>query len=182
MSASTLSRDAGAPRRAGRVRVGDRVRRALGTVAMPRWLAPIVRPRRTFAIHKLVLATIVFLFVKGDGGGGGCCSDAEGVLGLPTEATCPPSSPLTYANFGQPFMAQYCTRCHSSALAGAARMGAPAFHDFDTQIGVQRVADHVDAAAGSGPAATNQRMPPSDPRPTMEERQQLAEWIACGAP
>lgn len=142
------------------------------------------RPRRarTFTIHKLVLAATLFLFAKGDGGGGGCCSHDEGVLGPPTEATCSPSSTLTYASFGQPFMTNYCTRCHSSTLSGEARMGAPAFHDFDTQLGVQQVADHIDETAAAGPAATNEAMPPSNPRPTLEERQQLAEWIACGAP
>lgn len=138
------------------------------------------RAFHTFTIHKLVLAATLFLFAKGDGGGG-CCHD-EGVLGPPTEATCPPTSTLTYASFGQPFMAQYCTRCHSSTLTRDARMGAPAFHDFDTQLGIQQVADHIDEAAGAGPAATNEGMPPSNPKPTLEERQQLAEWIACGAP
>lgn len=137
--------------------------------------------RHTFTLEKLVLAATLFVFASGHGGG--CCSggDAE-VLGPPTETTCPPSSTLTYANFGQPFMTQYCTRCHSSTLTGDARMGAPAFHDFDTQLGIQQVANHVDQTAGSGPASTNQSMPPSDPRPTPEERQMLAEWIACGAP
>ena len=140
------------------------------------------RAPRTFTIHTLVLATTLFLFVTGDGGGGGCCSHDEGVLGPPTEATCPTGSTLTYANFGQQFMTDYCTRCHSSTLSGTARMGAPAFHDFDTQLGVQQVADHIDETAGSGPAATNQGMPPDGAKPTLEERQKLAEWIACGAP
>ncbi len=135
-----------------------------------------------FSIQKVVLAVVVFLFVKGDGGGGGCCSHEESVLGLPTEATYPPTSSLTYASFGQPFMTNYCTRCHSSTLSGAARMGAPAFHDFDTQLGVQQVAEHVDEAAGAGPAATNEAMPPDGAKPTLDERQKLAEWIACGAP
>jgi hypothetical protein len=139
------------------------------------------RASHTFTIHKLVLAATLFLFAKGDGGGGGCCSEEEGVLGPPTGAVCPPASTLTYANFGEPFMTQYCTRCHSSALTGAARMGAPEFHDFDTQLGVQRVAEHVDEAAGAGPEATNEGMPPNAPAPTLEERQRLAEWIACGA-
>lgn len=135
-----------------------------------------------FSIQKLVLAAVVFLFVKGDGGGGGCCSHDESVLGPPTQATCPPASTLTYASFGQQLMTNYCTRCHSSSLTGEARMGAPDFHDFDTLIGVQQVAEHIDEVAGSGPAATNEAMPPNGAKPTLEERQKLAEWIACGAP
>lgn len=133
------------------------------------------KPR--FTIQKLVLASTLFVFAMGHGGG--CCTSDQ-VLGPATEATCPQGSTLTYANFGQAFMTQYCTRCHSSTLSGAARMGAPANHDFDTQIGVLRVADHVDQSAASGPAATNDQMPPDGAMPTLEERQKLAEWIACG--
>lgn len=127
----------------------------------------------------VLFAASLLTFTMGHGGG---CGSEEPVLGPSTGASCPPDSQLTYASFGQPFMEQYCTRCHSSALAGEARMGAPAFHDFDTQLGIQQVADHVDQAAGAGPNATNESMPPDGASPTLAERQQLAEWIACGAP
>jgi len=116
------------------------------------------------------------------GHGDGCCEGEEEVLGPPTEATCPQGSTLTYASFGASFMDRYCTRCHSSTLTGAARMGAPAFHDFDTLSGVKVVSDHIDEAAASGPASTNTGMPPDGSLPTMLERQQLGEWIACGLP
>jgi uncharacterized membrane protein len=134
---------------------------------------------RRITIFRLVVASTFLSLAMGHGDG--CCG-SESVLGPPTEAVCPPASTLTYANFGQPFMEQYCTRCHSSTLSGDARMGAPEFHDFDSQLGVQRVADHVDQAAGAGPASTNDSMPPGGARPTLAERQMLAEWIACGAP
>ena len=39
-----------------------------------------------------------------------------------------------------------------------------------------------DETTASGPAATNTGMPPDKPFPTMMERQQLGEWIACGMP
>lgn len=133
-----------------------------------------------FGLKALVLASTLLVFNMGHGGG--CCAGDEDVLGPPTNTVCPPTSQLTYANFGQTFMTTYCTRCHSSTLSGDDRMGATEFHDFDTQIGVQRVADHVDQTAGSGPDATNETMPPNGARPTLTERQQLAEWIACGAP
>ena len=67
-------------------------------------------------------------------------------------------------------------------MTGEARQGAPEFHDFDTIGGIRNVAGHIDQMAGSGPNATNTGMPNEDPAPTMAERQQLAEWIACGAP
>lgn len=116
------------------------------------------------------------------GHGGGCCSHSD-VLGPPTGATCPPDSTLTYESFGRPFMESYCTQCHSSELTGKDRMGAELYHDFDTLDGIRQVAEHVDQTAGSGPDATNESMPPDDEdQPTLEERRQLAEWIACGAP
>ena len=131
-------------------------------------------------LRTAVLACTVLLFTMGHGDG--CCREEDNVLGPATGATCSPASTLTYATFGQPFMASYCTRCHSSTLTGDARMGATEFHDFDTQIGVRVVMDHVDQAAGSGPNATNDQMPPEGAAPSLAEREMLAEWIACGAP
>jgi hypothetical protein len=109
------------------------------------------------------------------------CSQSLG-LGPPTESTCPPSSTLSYASFGMPFMASYCTECHASTLPPDQRHGAPLLHDFDTRLGIVGVAEHVDETAAAGPAAVNVFMPAQDPRPTIEERQQLGEWLACGAP
>src|SRR5690349_4486206 len=106
-----------------------------------------------YTFHKLVLGCCLLVFAMGHGGG--CCEGDEEVLGPPTGTVCPPTSTLTYANFGQQFMTQYCTRCHSSTLTGAARMGATEAHDFDTQLGIKQVGDHVDEAAGAGPDATN---------------------------
>ena len=132
------------------------------------------------SFHRLVIAVTLLSFCMGHGGG--CCA-SEGVLGPSTGATCPPASTLTYTNFGAKFMTDYCTRCHSSTLSGSARMGAPLYHDFDTQLGIQQVTMHIDQTTASGPDATNESMPYDDgPAPTPAERQQLGEWIACGAP
>lgn len=130
-------------------------------------------------LRRLVVATTLLVFTMGHGDG--CCSSTA-VLGPLTEAECPPTSTLTYDNFGAAFMEQYCTRCHSSELTGTARMGATLFHDFDTREGVVQVGDHVDQTAAFGPAAQNRSMPPSAPFPTDAERTQLGEWLACGAP
>ena len=132
------------------------------------------------AFKTLVLGAA--LLVSQMGHGPGCCSE-EPIFGPPTETVCPPGSTLTYANFGQPFMAKYCTDCHSSELTGAQRMGAPSFHDFDTWYGIKAVHEHIDLTAASGPNATNTSMPPEgEPQPSLEERKQLGEWIACGLP
>ena len=57
---------------------------------------------------------------------------ACGEHGEPTGSVCPSTPTLTYVNFGKPFMDTYCIDCHSSTKTGAARHGAPAFHDYDT--------------------------------------------------
>jgi uncharacterized membrane protein len=114
-------------------------------------------------------------------GGGGCCESS--IFGPPTESVCPPSSTLTYENFGKAFMEQYCVQCHDSAKTGADREGAPSFHDFDTLFGIRAVSNHIDETTASGPAATNTGMPPEDePQPSLAERQMLGEWIACDMP
>lgn len=110
------------------------------------------------------------------------CSDPP-LFGPPTQSVCPPTSTLTYASFGKPFMERYCTRCHDSARVGDDRHGAPSFHDFDTIFGIRAVSEHIDETTASGPAATNTSMPNDDgDRPTLEERKQLGEWIACEMP
>jgi hypothetical protein len=121
----------------------------------------------------------------------GCTSSAKLA---PTETVCPDPDPdsLTWDNFGQKFMTDYCTMCHSSALPHAQRNGAPLYHDYDSLRGVLLIPDHIDEDAGSGPAAHNTHMPPgrcpSTPggaldrdcaEPTDQERTNLAMWLAC---
>ena len=112
------------------------------------------------------------------------CSDpVEESKGGPTGAVCPESSELTYESFGREFMTAYCTRCHSSALEGSSRQGAPSDHDFDTLAGIEETAvEHIDEEAAAGPLRVNTGMPPSAPRPSENERRQLGEWLACGTP
>jgi hypothetical protein len=133
---------------------------------------------------KFYRATVFATLLLGSqmGHGGGCCEGEESVFGEPTQSVCPTGSALTYNNFAKPFMESYCTRCHASDKMGDARNGAPAFHDFDSLFGIKAVSDHVDEVAASGPAATNEGMPPSSPKPSLAERQMLGEWIACGMP
>lgn len=110
----------------------------------------------------------------------GCGDDHEHEHeGEATGAVCSTGSALTYENFGQPFMEDYCTRCHSSERTGADRNNAPLDHDFDTLLGILGHAEHIDEHAAAGPNATNTIMPPSGAAPTVEERRQLGEWLAC---
>jgi len=119
-----------------------------------------------------------------------------------TNTTCPDPDPitgtttLTWDNFGHDFMCHYCTNCHDSSLPLSKRNGAPLFHDFDFLDGVMEVPDHIDQQAGASMLVHNDQMPgggtcgqcpskvggPLDHPcliPTEEERQQLAQWIAC---
>ena len=97
------------------------------------------------------------------------CADAPMEI---DEMTCN-GTQLTYASFGQPFMANHCNTCHSTA-----RAGAPRKFQFDTHAQVIEHADRIFIRA-AGPNVT---MPPGPEDPPEIERDQLAEWLACGAP
>ena len=132
-------------------------------------------------ITRIVFAGAVLASQMGHGGGG-CCGGDESIFGPPTESVCPPTQTLTYNNFGKNFMEKYCTKCHDSNKTGEQRQGAPSFHDFDTLLGIKAVSDHIDETSAAGPASVNEGMPEDNPKPTLEERQKLGEWIACGMP
>jgi uncharacterized membrane protein len=93
------------------------------------------------------------------------------------EATCPPEgTKLTYASVGQPFFARYCNFCHSAENSG--RQGAPDNYVFDTRTQILKHKDRIFARS----AGDNDSMPPGPDDPPIEERDQLAEWLVCGAP
>ena len=101
-----------------------------------------------------------------------------------TGAACPPDDPPTYANFGQGFMGSYCTRCHSAGLAGADRYSAPDDINLDSLVGIRQHTQRIEASTASGPSATYDFMPPRlstiAGQPTLQERQRLGQWLACG--
>ena len=120
------------------------------------------------------------------------CSAAS--VPTPTKAACPTPDPmtLTWDNFGQGFMTQFCNDCHSSTLPHSERNGAPLFHDYDTLMTVLYIPEHIDEWAGAGPGATNTMMPPEHcpsvpggpvdrncPQPTQQQREDLSTWLAC---
>jgi mono/diheme cytochrome c family protein len=99
---------------------------------------------------------------------GGGCSGADEI----SEATCPPGgTSLTYQNFGKPFFDGYCVRCHGGANAYSSR-------SFTTVESIRSQSDRIYANAAAG----NTSMPPGPDDPTEAERDQLAEWLVCGAP
>jgi uncharacterized membrane protein len=92
---------------------------------------------------------------------------------------CPTGSTLTYADFGKPFLTKYCSSCHAATLTGSARQAAPADDVFDTAAQVRAKSDeviHEVSVEKSMPFGT------ASLKPSDAEREQLGEWVACGAP
>jgi hypothetical protein len=90
---------------------------------------------------------------------------------------CPSSgTPMTYDNFGFDFFAGNCNVCHSAE--GDARQGAPEAFRFDTLDNVHAHAARIFVRA----AGPNTTMPPGPNDPPLDERDSLADWLACGAP
>ena len=102
--------------------------------------------------------------------GAACASDPMTI----DEQPCPDTgTALTYDNFGRDFLARECNTCHSSA-----KNGAPSSYRFDTVDDIRKHRDRIFIRA-AGPNVT---MPPGPDDPASDERDQLAEWLACGAP
>lgn len=143
-------------------------------------LLPAALRPRGFA-GRILLATALLASLMGHGDG--CCAGESDIFGPPTQTVCPPTgTTLTYQNFAKPFVEKYCTQCHHSDLMGAARQGAPTFHDFDTLSGIKSVSEHIDQTTAAGPASVNEGMPNVALKPTLDERYKLGEWIACDMP
>jgi hypothetical protein len=119
------------------------------------------------------------------GSGTGGSADETGTVGTVgmeewnslEERPCPDDSFLTYENFGGPFILSYCTSCHATRLPADMRQGSPIEVNFDDVEDVRAWADRIWIRA----ADQNQSMPPVGP-PSAEERANLGEWLACGAP
>lgn len=110
------------------------------------------------------------------------CEDDHEEEGPPSGAECAEGSTLTWDSFGKGFMESYCTRCHATALTGAARQGAPSDHNFESAALVRAQIEHIDGQTAAGPDSVNTAMPIGSPTPTEDERRMLGEWLACGAP
>ncbi len=90
---------------------------------------------------------------------------------------CPPDAFVDAQSFGMPLMTTWCTSCHSAALTGDERRGAPVGLDLESEAAVREYALRIFARA----ADDNLSMPPAG-GPTEQERVLLGDWLACGAP
>ena len=114
------------------------------------------------------------------GCGGGSAGDGDGPStddGTLEGRVCPEDSFLTYENFGSAFFSEYCTGCHSAQLPPRMRQEAPEGVDFETLDKVRAQAESIYLRA----ADEYDLMPPIG-GPSIEARELLGEWLACGAP
>ena len=103
----------------------------------------------------------------------GACKPETSIEDYP----CPQAgTKLTYESFGSRFLAENCQTCHGQESGG--RKGAPSGFDFGTAAEARTHKARIFARA----AADNVTMPPGPDDPPAAARQELAEWLACGAP
>ena len=87
----------------------------------------------------------------------------------------------TYQSFARPFFAQWCLRCHSSALTTPAqRNGAPDDFNWDQEPVVRANLGRIRQQVGV--FNTMPLLDGKDPLPTCDERRRLIRWIDAGAP
>lgn len=97
----------------------------------------------------------------------GCASETT-LEGHP----CPDAgTTLSYDMFGKSFMSRHCTSCHGGGDGHSSR-------SFATLESIRVQRDRIFANAAEG----NMAMPPGPDGPTLREREDLADWLACGAP
>ena len=137
-------------------------------------------------------AIVIAALVAGCGHDPGAGPDGGVIVPLPDGASCA-NSYMTYDNFGAPFMANWCQGCHSAGLPDDMRQGSPKEANFDTLADVKQWATKIAVCAdGDGSQGSAMGCPPADPPtgkppmppsggPPADDRETLAEWIACGA-
>lgn len=91
--------------------------------------------------------------------------------------SCPSGSHLTYENFGEAFLRNYCVMCHSAGLGDGKRGGAPLGANFDTAMDAA-----LWRAAMVAKASTDSSPEPPVNNVSGSERRLFAQWLNCGAP
>ena len=94
----------------------------------------------------------------------------------PDEGTgeCLHDPPLEYDTYGQGFLEQFCTGCHSSQVPEELRNSAPVGVDFDSYGAVLQWQERI--RARTEPDAPT--MPPGG-GPTVEQLDDFREWLDC---
>jgi hypothetical protein len=95
------------------------------------------------------------------------CGGGASSTGIDTSTlTCPPDSTLTYATYGRLAMQDHCLACHAGKESPR----------LDT---VEQIRTHAQVILSEAVATTAM---PENGDMTLEEREMLGEWLACGAP
>jgi uncharacterized membrane protein len=107
-------------------------------------------------LARLAFLSIVFV---------AACADSS--TGIDTAAlTCPPDSTLTYQSFGEPLIADRCLSCHASResprLTSVEQIRANSAAIMESAVGTSKMPEGIGMS--------------------LEERELLGEWLACGAP
>ena len=87
-------------------------------------------------------------------------------------AHCSDAPVLTWANFGESFLTQYCQACHSASSPN--RNGAPEDVRFDTEEEAWSWAEEILSVTTSTPP----RMPPEG-GVHEDDQQKLTWWLDC---
>ena len=103
------------------------------------------------------------------------CGDPLDVATVPDP--CVEGTSLTWANFGKPTLATWCVSCHGATVSGSDRNGAPQGLNFES---LEQVLPHLDRILATS-ATRDWTMPPAGGM-SATDREQLREWIVCGAP
>ena len=124
---------------------------------------------RPLAVNRSIAAvwTLALLSACGKEEGGGDTA--------PAPIDCSREPPLEWDNYAAGFFAKNCNGCHSSALEGDARYGAPAGMDFDTEAASVSPADRIRARV-----VDDETMPPGGGLVASEMRM-IDEWLMCAA-
>jgi hypothetical protein len=95
------------------------------------------------------------------------CSGGSSSTGIDVSSiTCPPDSTLTYESYGQLVIEEHCLACHAGKESP--RLGT-----------VEEIRANKNSILREAVASTAM---PDNSDMTLEERQVLGEWLACGAP
>lgn len=122
-------------------------------------------------------ALLVALALAGCGTDAGAAAGGDDDMVTPDAPSCA-TSYLTYDNFGEPFVANWCRGCHSANLPMDMRQNSPPDVNFDAIADVRQWSARMVVRAAQGMPTF---MPPAG-GPSDAERASLGEWLGCGAP
>jgi uncharacterized membrane protein len=142
---------------------------------MRSWREPVIAIAAAWAVATAAIGCGKSLSNSQHGNDGG---------GSGSSVTPCDQSYLTYDNFGEPFVSNWCRGCHSVAIPMTPdpdmRQGAPPMVNFDTHDDVVNFKDMIVAHATGDMTMVTKPMPPAG-GPSDDERAMLAEWLGCGA-